>query len=58
MSSTTRVRGTRLSIELDEELTRAIDEARKLFRLKRRDYIRLTLARHLLGTLSLSAIAV
>lgn len=58
MKTTTPPRGARLYIELDEELTAALDHARKDVRLKRKDFIRWKLAQQLLGTLSLTAIAI
>lgn len=58
MSKKTRVRGKRVHLELDEELSRAIDETSKQLRLKPADFMRWMLARHLLGTQSLSALAV
>lgn len=58
MSNKKRVRGKRVHLELDEELSRVIDLSSKQMRLRPADFMRWTLARSLLGTQSLSALAV
>ncbi|MCJ2012175.1 hypothetical protein [Methylobacterium sp. J-076] len=58
MTTTPRQRGARLHIELDEELTAALDADRKHVRLKRKDFIRWVLSRQLLGTHALGTLAI